>query len=166
MTMSPGKGTSFETRAIPVEQIVSLQPFVVRRRIAFGDCDPAGIVYTPRFLDPISTGAVDLFMQELVGTFGTRDKPVGGIDTPAKAINLVFHSPSRHRDLIDLELYCSRIGNSTFDITVEARAQDGKKLFDCTMTLICVDPAAYTSVPVPEFLSEKLQSQCKKPPAT
>ena len=158
-------GFGIETRAIPVEQIVSLQPFVVRRRIAFGDCDPAGIVYTPRFLDPISTGAVDLFMQELIGTFGTRDKPVGGIDTPAKAVNLVFHSPSRHRDLIDLEIYCSGIGNSTFDLTVEARAQDDKKLFDCTMTFICVDPSTYSSVPVPELLIEKLQSQYKKAPA-
>ena len=96
-----------KSRAIPIEQIISLQPFVVRRRIAFRDCDPAGIVYTPRFLDPIATSALDLFMGELVGGLGDSDEPSKGLATPAKALNMVFHNPVRHRDLIDMEVYCS-----------------------------------------------------------
>ena len=31
------------------EQMISTLPVVVRRRVKFGECDPAGVVYTPIF---------------------------------------------------------------------------------------------------------------------
>jgi len=149
--------TDFETRAIPIEQIISLQPFVVRRRIRFGDCDPAGIVYTPCFLDPISTSAWDLFMAEMIGGYGDRDKQVEGLDTPAKAVNMVFHSPVRYGDLVDLEVYCSGIGNTTFEVSVAGRGLDGTPRFDSTLTAICVAHGPYRSIAVPEYLKQRFQ---------
>lgn len=156
-----GTDSRVKSRAIPIEQIISLQPFVVRRRIAFRDCDPAGIVYTPRFLDPIATSAADLFMAELVGPYGNRDKEIEGLDLPAKAVNLVFHSPCRHGDLIDMELYCSRIGNITFETTIEARSSDDTALFDCRITTISVEHNPYRSSPLPEYLIHRLQPHCR-----
>jgi acyl-CoA thioesterase FadM len=145
-----------ESRAIPIEQIISLQPFIVRRRIAFRDCDPAGIVYTPRFLDPIATSAADLFIAELIGPYGNRDKEIKGLDTPAKAVNMVFHSPSRHGDLLDLEVYCSRIGTTSFETAIEARSEDGKPRFDCRITVLSVEHNPFRASPLPEYLIEKL----------
>lgn len=146
-----------ETRAIPIEQVVSLQPFIVQRRIAFRDCDPAGIVYTPRFLDPIATSAVDLFMGELIGLYGQRDEEVAGLDLPAKAVNLVFHSPARYGDLVNLKVFCSGVGNTTFELGIAGAAQDGTALFDATLTLICVAPSEYRSIPVPEYVQQRLK---------
>ena len=145
-----------KSRAVPIEQLVSLQPFTVRRRIAFRDCDPAGIVYTPRFLDPISTGALDLFMAELVGPYGHRDTEVHGLDMPAKAVNLVFHDRVHYGELIDLRIACTRIGNTTFDARVSGRSLSDEPLFDSTITVICVAHQPYRAIPVPDYLRGKL----------
>lgn len=148
--------STLETRAIPVEEIVSLAPFVVRRRIAFRDCDPAGIVYTPRFLDPIATGAAELFMAELIGVYGERDAAVAHIDTPAKAVSLVFHRPSKLGELLKLQVFCSRIGTTTFEVTVRGCGADESPRFDCLLTTICVLRESFEAVPVPEYLRERL----------
>lgn len=150
-------GTSV-SRAVPVEQVVSLNPFVVRRRIAFRDCDPAGIVYTPRFLDPIATSAVDLFMGELIGMHGNRDAEMQGVDTPAKAVNLVFYSRVAFGDTVDLEVHCSNIGRTTFEITVSGRSLEGELHFETSLTTICVErEPVYRARPVPEYLKTKLE---------
>ena len=45
-----------------LDKLVSRQPVIVHRRILWGDCDPAGVVYTPRFGDYF-TSARDWFMR-------------------------------------------------------------------------------------------------------
>ena len=144
------------TRAVPIERIVSVAPFIVERRIAFRDCDPAGIVYTPRFLDPISTSAGELFLAELIGLFGDRDAQISEYDFPAKAVSMVFHRPVHHGDHIMLHVSCTRIGNTTFDVSVAGRSDSGESLFDCITTLICIDRVAFAAKPLPTYLLQKL----------
>ena len=48
------------------EYVLSERPFVVRRTVRWGDCDPAGVVYTGRFTDYL-LGAVGLFTDHLAG---------------------------------------------------------------------------------------------------
>ena len=73
-----------------VEHVVSTHPFTVRRRIRWGDCDPAGVVYTGRFVEYL-LGAVDLFSRHAFG--GLRSAFVNGlgVDTPCKGLSLDFH---------------------------------------------------------------------------
>jgi len=144
------------SRAIPVEQVISVKPFVVRRRIAFRDCDPAGIVYTPRFFDPMATGAMDLFMMELIGPMGQRMEEFTQLATPAKAVELVFHKPSPLGALIDITVNCADIGRSTFGMGLVATDAEGDQLFSGRLTIICVDRDTFKAIPVPELLKEKL----------
>ena len=144
------------SRAIPIEQVISVQPFVVRRRIAFRDCDPAGIVYTPRFFDPIATGAADLFFMEICGAQGARDAGLETLGTPAKAINFVFHKATPLNALIDIRVCCDEIRSRTFTLGLEATNAEGGSLFSGRMTIICVDKETFTSIPVPRILRERL----------
>jgi len=144
------------SRAIPIEQVVSVKPFVVRRRIAFRDCDPAGIVYTPRFLDPMATGAMDLFMMELTGPMEQRDPEMGDLGTPAKAVELLFHRGSPLGAMVDITVDCTEIGNRTFTLGLEGANAHGEALFSGKLTLICIDRGSFTSIPLPEPLREKL----------
>ena len=147
-------------RAIPIEQLVSIKPFIVKRRVAFRDCDPAGIVYTPRFLEPISTSSSELFIAELFGPFGQRDEPLLGLGFPAKAVNMVFHSPAKVGDILDIEMYVSKIGNTTYEVTAQA-SNEGRAVFDCRLTMICVKSKSFTAVPLPEYVIEKLSDYLK-----
>ena len=144
------------SRAVPIEQIISVRPFVVRRRIAFRDCDPAGIVYTPRFFDPIATSAMDLFMMEVCGAMGARDKGLENLGTPAKAVEFVFHKATPLGALIDIDVKCGEIKTRTFTLTVNAVNKERESLFDGRLTIICVDKRTFTAISVPDTLREKL----------
>ena len=36
---------------VPIEYLLSERPLTVRRRVRWGECDPAGVVYTATFAD-------------------------------------------------------------------------------------------------------------------
>ncbi len=46
--------------------------FVVQRRVRWGECDPAEVVYTPQFAHYV-VAAVDDFFQEVVGRAPASD---------------------------------------------------------------------------------------------
>lgn len=145
-----------DTRAIPIEQIKSFDPFVVRRRIAFRDCDPAGIVYTPRFFEPIATSAVDLFMSHLIGPHGDRDPEVAHLGTPAKAVQFEFNKTVPLGSLIDIEVSCDEIRNRTFSLKMVGRSDDASLLFSGLLTIICIDRTKFESISIPAHLKSKL----------
>jgi len=42
---------------VSTEHIISAIPLVIRRRVKFGDCDPAGVVYTVTFGEYVISAA-------------------------------------------------------------------------------------------------------------
>lgn len=91
--------------------------FVNRRevQIEWGDCDPAGIVYFPRyfaFFDNCTAGlfqAAGLPKWEMVKRFGIIGIPM--VDTRAK-----FSIPSKWGERIVIESRISKWGRSSFDV--------------------------------------------------
>ena len=141
---------------IPIERVVSIDPFVIQRRIAFRDCDPAGVVYTPRFLDPIATSAVDLFVQALIGRPTDRVAPFDKIGFPAKAVEIVFHHPTRLDELVDIKLSIKTIRKRTFTVLASAYNQTNDHLFDAALTLIAIAKGEWRSVDLPSELLQRL----------
>ena len=92
--------------------------FIHRRtvRIEWGDCDPAQIVFYPRYFAMFDGAAQELFRAALgkPKIAWTRDYGIIGIpmvDTRAK-----FIVPSRYGDDIVIESRVTRFGGSSFDI--------------------------------------------------
>lgn len=92
--------------------------FVHRRtvRIEWGDCDPAQIVFYPRYFAMFDGSAQELFRAALgkPKIEWTREHGIIGIpmvDTRAK-----FIIPSRYGDDIEIESRVSRFGGTSFDI--------------------------------------------------
>ena len=92
--------------------------FIHRRtvRIEWGDCDPAQIVFYPRYFAMFDGAAQELFRAALGKPkiewreqYGIMGIPM--VDTRAK-----FIVPSRYGDDIVIESRVSRFGNSSFDI--------------------------------------------------
>jgi 4-hydroxybenzoyl-CoA thioesterase len=92
--------------------------FIHRRpvRIEWGDCDPAQIVFYPRYFAMFDGATQELFRAALgvpkiewVKTYGIIGIPM--VDTRAK-----FIVPSRYGDDIVIESRVSRFGGSSFDI--------------------------------------------------
>jgi 4-hydroxybenzoyl-CoA thioesterase len=130
-------------------------------RIEWGDCDPAGIVFYPRYfaifdhctavLFERATGMAKLKMTEFYDAVGM---PM--VDTRAK-----FIIPSRYGDEIAIESRVTEFRRSSFD--VEHRVtKDGALAIEGFETRVWVgrhpdDPAKLKSMPIPEGIVAKFR---------
>lgn len=152
----------------PIESIDTTRPFVMTRRIAFRDCNPAGVVYAPRFFDPIATSASEAFMNALMGRPKQRVAPFDNIGFPAKAVRFVFHDPVEFDASINIEVSVGAIRTHTFDVVIEAFLEAERKAFDANLTLIAIAKGEWCSVEIPPKLRTQLaafqKSQDKEKP--
>ena len=92
--------------------------FVNRRdvQIQWGDCDPANIVYYPRYFAMFDDSTSIMFeaagfsKQDIVKRYGLVGIPM--VDTRAK-----FHIPSTHGDWITIESRIESVKRSSFEVT-------------------------------------------------
>jgi len=132
------------------ETVICSSPFTIRRRVRFGDCDPAGVVYTVRFSDYV-VSAMDLFLSELLG--GPFLECLQGVQTPIKALNFVFLAPLRPNDDFDMIVSVREIRTRTFDLAIAAALPSGTPVFEALLTPICITTAAdRRSLAIPERL--------------
>jgi 4-hydroxybenzoyl-CoA thioesterase len=91
--------------------------FVNRRdvQIQWGDCDPANIVYYPRYFAMFDDSTSILFeaagfsKQDIIQKYGLVGIPM--VDTRAK-----FYIPSTHGDWITIESRIESFGRSSFEV--------------------------------------------------
>lgn len=84
--------------------------------IEWGDCDPAGIVFYPRYFAMFDASTAELFRAatgltkfQMMQHFDFAGFPM--IDTGAR-----FSTPSRFGDVVTIESRIARLGRSSFDI--------------------------------------------------
>lgn len=142
------------------EYVFSERPFVVRRTVRWGDCDPAGVVYTGRFTDYL-LGAVGLFSDHMAGGAG-RLASAHGVGMPCKAMRFEFIGTLWPDDVIDIECGIEAIRTRSWDIRCMAHRPDGGMVFDAMFSPICVRLDERIGTPIPESLRAVL-SQFLRP---
>lgn len=138
------------------EYVLSTDPFVVRRTVRWGDCDPAGVVYTGRFTDYL-LGAVGLFSDHIAGGVG-RLGAMHGVGTPCKAMRFEFIGTLWPDDVIDIECWVQAIRTRSYDIRCMARRPDGAPVFDAVFSPICVRLDERVGTPIPDSLRTALST--------
>jgi 4-hydroxybenzoyl-CoA thioesterase len=134
--------------------------FVHRRdvQIQWGDCDPANIVYYPRYFAMFDDSTSIMFevagfsKQDIVKKYGLVGIPM--VDTRAK-----FYIPSTYGDWITIESRIESFKRSSFEVIHKVyKGEDlAIEAFE-TRVLVGHDPADSTrlkSAPVPEEIVEK-----------
>ncbi len=139
----------------PMQYVRSHRPFVLRQTVKWSDCDPAGVVYTGRFVEYVTT-AFRAFLAHILD--GNIEAHVAryGVDFPAKAISFVFESSLRPDDRFDVEVRVAGIRNTTFECEFLG-TQGGKPCFTARMTTICVVPVERKAMRVPDTLRARLE---------
>ena len=110
--------------------------FVFPQDILFKHCDPAGIVFFPRYFEMINDCVEAFFDQELGCSFVYIHK-FGGI--PTAEISAKFSAPSRHGDRLRIELTCERIGHASMALAFSAMCSDELR-FTANSALVFVGP--------------------------
>ncbi len=126
--------------------------FVWQQKVLFKHCDPAGIVFYPRYFEMINDCVEAFFANRLDWPF---EKLHGAGAVPTVEIATTFTSPSRHGDILDFDLRVTRLGNTSMSLGVEA-ACDGAPRLTTKSTLVNVG-AGGKPTPWPDAVRTRIQ---------
>ena len=109
--------------------------FEMHQKVLFKHCDPAGIVFYPRYFEMIND-CVEAFFDEVLGAPFESLHQSGAV--PTAQINTKFNAPSRHGDHLILQLSITAVGRSSAVYGIIALCADQRR-FETTATLVNVD---------------------------
>jgi 4-hydroxybenzoyl-CoA thioesterase len=152
--MGPQRRTPGETK-----------PMLTNRRtvrIEWGHCDPAGIVYYPRYFEMFDASTTALFERALGMTKYQFIKAYDFVGYPMVDTRARFHIPSRFGDDVVIETRVAEFRRSSFDI-VHRMLKDEKLAIEAHETRVWAardpaDPERIKGVPVPADVVEKLSA--------
>ena len=127
--------------------------FEMQQKVLFKHCDPAGIVFFPRYFEMMND-CVEAFFDQVLGTpFETLLLTHG---VPTAAISTRFTAPSRHGDLLVLKLQTTKVGRTSWQYQLTATC-NGTSRFETEASIVHVDAAGETT-PWPDTLHHKLKT--------
>lgn len=129
-------------------------------KIEWGDCDPAGIVFYPRYFAMFDASTTGLFERALGMTkyqFLKRHDAVGYpmLETAAR-----FLRPARFGDNVVIETTITKLGRSSFEVA-HRLSKDGELAVECTEKRVWVtrdpeDADRIKSQPLPDEIIRRL----------
>ena len=160
-----GQDSTSNSNSDPESVFGTAKSFVYEMQVPFGDCDPAGIVYFPRFFDYFHRtmeqwfeGALGIAYYEVV-----REQKIG---FPTVHTEADFRIPSQFGDRLQIELTVSRLGKKSFTLAYRVRSQCKKEIsFRVVGQTICafvdLDPTHtgyQKSVALPSSIRSQVES--------
>jgi len=133
-------------------------PFRTPLRIRFGDLDPAGIVYFPRY-GHLCHVAMEEFFHGAVGIDYPALLSGHGLGFPAVRLETDFRRPLRYGDEVEIEVAVTRVGSTSVEWRYRFlhRGVDAPAA-ECRIVTVCVDMGRFEKVPVPAWLAERLRA--------
>jgi acyl-CoA thioesterase FadM len=138
------------------EYTVSAIPLVVRRRVKWGECDPAGVVYTVAFSEYVMSAA-ELFYGSLFETTPQRAKKEQGFGTPSRALDFDFRLSLRPDDEFEMTIGVVDIRSRTYVLEITGRTATGDVAFVARLTPVCVARDERRSIESPPNFRKALE---------
>ena len=131
--------------------------FLRQQKIRFGHCDPAGIVFYPRYFEMMNATVEDWFETRLGHSFATIHGPMGS-SVPTAALETRFIAPSRLGEMLEITLQLVRLGRTSVQLSLRA-ACGGAARVEMTQTLVHIDASDGRPRPWPEALRRALEAE-------
>ena len=109
--------------------------FSFPQKVLFKHCDPAGIVFYPRFFEMINDVVEAMFTDAFGWPFEAMHPEYG---VPTAEFNVRFKTPCRHGDQLVLGVDLKRLGRSSLSLTTTARRAE-QVCFEADQLLVCVN---------------------------
>ncbi|MRX51001.1 acyl-CoA thioesterase [Paracoccus sp. S-4012] len=124
-------------------------------QIEFNHCDPAKIVFYPRFLE-FANHVVENFFADVVGRSYRRIMDDGD-GLPTVHLECDFRIPSSLGDKVELTLRVVAVGRASLDVNIEGRGEGEDALrFTINKRLVWIDGRAMKSAPWPDEVRARL----------
>lgn len=131
--------------------------FQTRRRVEFQHCDPAGLVFYPRYFEMVNS-VIEEFFAEALGTDFRTLHMERGKAVPTVRIEAEFVRPSRLGDRLDFALSVERIGRTSAGLRLVGAASDEIRLA-VRSTIVHIDGASGRPEPWPDDLRAGLAAR-------
>jgi 4-hydroxybenzoyl-CoA thioesterase len=123
--------------------------------VEFNHCDPAGIVFYPRYFE-MTNSVTENFFADVVGRSYARMTMHDGNGVPAARIEADFRAPSRLGDRLDFTLDVTGLGRSSVTLAIAAR-NAGALRIEARLILVWVTPEGQPA-PWPDDMRARMQA--------
>ena len=121
------------------------EPFRMRIRVRYNECDAQGIVFNARWGD-----YVDIAVAEYTRALFDQD-----FDWRLVKQTFEWRAPARFDDVLDIRVHTTHVGTSSFTVAF-AISRGDTQLATAETVYVFVDNAANTKLPVPDVAREAL----------
>ena len=124
-----------------------LCPFTTRRRVLWGDCDPAGVIYTPQVFH-YTIEAIEEWLLATLGFNWMELQKKFSLDTPSIKITCEFITPLKAGDFVDIKLLVKKLGNTSIEYIIDGFNMNGERCFSLNQISCFVDAETFKPVPI------------------
>lgn len=130
-------------------------------QIEFNHCDPAGIVFYPRYLEFANSIAENFFAEILGRSYAAIIAEGDGV--PTVRLDCSFRSPSRLGETLEVTLAVTGVGRSSVDFCITAQVPgEAEPRLTINKRLVFIDGPAMKSKPWPDDLRARLDAALKE----
>jgi 4-hydroxybenzoyl-CoA thioesterase len=140
--------------------VATLAPFRMKRRVKWGECDPAGIIYTTKVLD-YAMETLEAWNREVLGVPWLRLNREMKLGMPTVRAEMDFLSAPAVDDPVVCELRIERVGRSSITYRITGDDGDGRALFRVMLTSCLVEKPAFRATPIPDGFLERIHAYRK-----
>ncbi len=133
-----------------------MEHFKTTKLVHFEHCDPAGLIFYPRYLQLSHQVIEEWFLNGLGISHGDMvvNQRVG---IPTVKLEAAFAAASRVEDILEFSLHVTRVGNSSVTLNIEAHCQDELR-YQVTQVIVFaeLDTMPIRSIPIPENVRKQI----------
>lgn len=133
------------------------RPYRTEVLVRFGDCDPAGIVFYPRYLEIFNNLVEDWCREGLQLSFPDLITQHGW-GLPTVHLEVDFPAPSRFGELLSAVLTVRKVGTASVDLEIVLRGPDGRDRVRGHVVLVLIDRGPHKAIPIPDDLRARMLS--------
>lgn len=131
-------------------------------RVRYNEVDPQSIVFNSRYLEFFDAASIEFFR-----SFGYSLEMMAqsGLEPVVVEANIRYHSSVRMDELLHIDVRCSRLGNTSFDLSFAARIMNPKTSeasddisTSATISYVNIDQVSRKPTPVPDSFRNFFES--------
>jgi 4-hydroxybenzoyl-CoA thioesterase len=130
-------------------------PFCKQILVRFGDCDAAGIVFYPRYLEMFNSLVEDWYRDALHFSF-TDIVTTRGWGLPTVHLEVDFVAPSVFGEYLSATLAVREIGTSSLTLDISLRGPDGVDRVRGKVVLVMIDRRDLKAIPIPDDVRARI----------
>lgn len=135
--------------------------FSVPVQIRFAHCDPAGIVFYPRYFEIFNAVIEDWCELGLESSFRKMHMQLG-VGLPTAHVECSFLKPTELGETLQAQMEVSKIGNTSLHVEIVLLGQDGTQRVAAKMVLVLMDLKTRKAIPIPEQLRQGIMRYLKE----